>query len=145
MNGQACGAQLPLEAKACPNCGTLTPAYYAGSGASPHDPTIQAALGSSPYAVNALPPSTQYGSNPSDIPLQNPYNINTYEAPVPPPSQRPGKRIGIFVGLVVLVLLLISSSVFAWLKYSSANKVVVTTASTTAAAQHFTAKGPLQF
>ncbi len=155
MQCQACGAQLPSEAKACPNCGTLTPAYYANAGASAHDPTIPAVSGSSPYAMSAPPPSTQYGSNPYDRSSQSPYHVNPYEAPPPPPPQRPGNRIGIIVGVVLLVLLLIGGGVFALLQYSSASNAgaaaaratttahanATATASTIAALQNFTAKG----
>ena len=139
MQCQACGTPLPAEAKACPNCGTLTPAYYANSGASAHDPTIPAVSGSSPYAMSAPAPSTQYGSNPSDMSLHSPYTVNPYETPLPPPPQRPGNRIGIIVGVVLLVLLLIGGGVFAWLQYSSASNAAAAAAlATTTARAHAT-------
>ncbi len=151
MHCQACGTQLPSEAKACPNCGTLTPAYYANAGASARDPTIPAGSGSSPYAMSAPPSSTQYGSNPYDRSSQSPYHVNLYEAPLPPAPRRPGNRIGIIVGVVLLVLLLISGGVFALLQYSSARNaaaaaaLATTTAQANASAsvavQNFTAKG----
>lgn len=149
MHCQACGAQLPSEAKACPQCGTFTPAYYANAGASAYDPTLPAVSGSSPYALSAPPPPTQYGSNPYDMSLQSPYHVNPYEAPPPPPPQRPGNRIGIIVSLVLLVLLLIGGGVLALLQYASARNaaaaaaLATTTAhaSANAAVQHFTAKG----
>jgi Protein of unknown function (DUF3224) len=151
MHCQACGAQLPSEANACPNCGTLTPAYYANAGASAHDPTIPAGSGSSPYAMSAPPPSTQYGSNPYDRSLQSPYSVNPYEALPPPSPQRPGNRIGIIASVILLVLLLIGGGVLAWLQYTSARNaaaaaaLATTTAHATAsaivAAQNFTVKG----
>jgi hypothetical protein len=105
MHCQACGAPLPLEAKACPNCGTLTPAYYASSGASPHDPTQVSASGSSfDPSVAPLLPTTQYGSNPSDISLQSPYNVNPYIAPPPPPRKVSPIMLGIITALVLLVV-----------------------------------------
>ena len=102
MYCQACGAQLPSEAKACPNCGTLTSAYYADSGASPHDPTQAATSGSSLGARGvAPPPSTQYGSTP--------YEVNPYTPPPPPP---PRKVTPLILGiLIVLVLLIVGASV----------------------------------
>ncbi len=107
MHCPACGAQLPLEAKACPNCGTLTPAYYAGSGASPHDPTQVAASGSSFDPMVAPPlPSTQYGSNPQGESLQSPYDVNPYHvAPPPPPPRKVSPvMLGILAALVLLVV-----------------------------------------
>jgi type II secretory pathway pseudopilin PulG len=135
MDCQVCGMQLPAEAKACPNCGTLTPAYYTNAGASPYDPTTPAVSGSSPSVMSAPPPPTQYGSNPYDMPLQSPYHVNPYEALPPPPPQRPGNRIGIIVGVVILVLILIGGGVFAWLAYSSARNAAAATAQATATAQ----------
>ena len=135
MDCQVCGTQLPAEARACPNCGTLTPAYYTNSSASPYDPTTPAAPGSSPYGVSAPPPPpTQYGANPYDSPLQSPYPVNPYEVPTPLPPRRPGNRTGIIVGVVILVLLLIGGGVFAWLLYSS-NKTASVNAQATATAQ----------
>ena len=106
MHCPACVAQLPSGAKACPNCGTFIPAYYAGSDASPHDPTIPAESGSSPYAVSAPPPSTQYGSNPYQMSLQSPYDVNPYNVvPPPPPSRRVSPvMLGILTTLILLVV-----------------------------------------
>ncbi len=121
MDCQFCGTQLPAEARACPNCGTPTPAYYATSGASPYDPTIPAVSGSSLSVMSAsLLPPTQYGANPYPNSLQSPYPVNPYEAPPPPSPPRPGKRIGLIVGIVLLVLLLIGGGVLAWLRFSTA-------------------------
>jgi Protein of unknown function (DUF3224) len=137
MDCQVCGTQLPSEARACPNCGTLTPASYTNSGASPYDPTISAVSGSPPSVMSAPPPPpTQYGANPYDGSLQSPYPVvNPYEAPPPLPPRHPGNHIGIIVGVAILVLLLIGGGVFAWLLYSSANKAAAVTAQGTATAQ----------
>jgi len=106
MHCQACGAQLPSGAKACPNCGTRTPAYYANSGASPNDPTIPAASESSPSAVSAPLPSTQYGSNPyPNMSLQSPYDVNPYNAVPPPPPPR--KVSPVMLGILTAVVLLV--------------------------------------
>jgi hypothetical protein len=78
--------------------------------------------------------------------LQGPYPVNPYEAPLPPSPQRPGNRIGIIAGVVLLIL--IGGGVFAWLEYSSASNaaaLATTTAHVNAtasvAAQNFMAKG----
>ena len=121
MYCQVCGTELPSEARACPNCGTLTPASYANAGVSPDDPTIAAASGSPPSGMSAPPPPpTQYGANPYESSWQSPYPVNP-EAPPHLPPRRSGNRIGIIVGIVILVLLLIGGGVFAWLRFSSAN------------------------
>jgi hypothetical protein len=140
MNCSACGTQLPEGATHCPRCGAATPYYYSHARIAPDDPTVV----SSPDAVAPpLLPPTMYGS-PS---YQSPYEPSNVAplAPPPPSPQRPGNRIGIIVGVVLLVLLLIGGGVFAWLEYSSASKVAATLATTTASAsaagQHFTAKG----
>ena len=107
MQCQACGAQLPSEANACPNCGTRTPAYYANSGASPNDPTIPAESGLSPYAMSAPTlPSTQYGSNPQGASLQSPYDVNPYQVvpPPPPPRKVSLMMLGILTAVVLLVV-----------------------------------------
>ena len=64
MDCQVCGTQLPVQAKACPHCGTLTPAYYNNAGTLPHHPTTPAVSGASPAGMSAPPPPTQYGANP---------------------------------------------------------------------------------
>jgi hypothetical protein len=52
--------------------------------------------------------------------LQSPYPVNPYEAP-PPLPRRKGTRIGLIVGVVLLVLLLLGVGVFAWLRFSTAS------------------------
>jgi hypothetical protein len=140
MNCRACGTQLLEGAAHCPRCGAATPYYYSSTQAAPDDPTVVSS-----------PPPTGYGS-PS---YYNPYE--SYDAapsaPPPPSPQRPRNRIGIIVGIVLLVLLLIGGSVFALLQYAAARNaagaaaVATTTAQATATAsalaarQTFTAKG----
>jgi hypothetical protein len=144
MNCNTCGTQLPEGAANCPQCGTATPSYYSHARIAPNDPTVV----SSPYAdAQHPPPPPMYGS-PSHY---NPYESYDVGPPAPPPPspQRPGNRIGIIVGIVLLVLLLIGGGVFAWLEYSSARNAAVATttahtnatATASAAVQHFTAKG----
>ncbi len=121
MYCQVCGTELSAEARACPNCGTPTPASYANASASPYDPTIPSVSGSSPTVINTPPPPpTQYGANPYENYAPGPYPVNPYEAPPQVPPRRRGNRIGIIVGVVILVLLLLGGGVFAWLRYSTA-------------------------
>src|SRR5258708_36729204 len=111
MYCEVCGTQLPLGAKACPNCGTFTPAYYADSSFSPHD-SPQAASGSSFDALVAPPPSsTQYGTSQYDASLQNPYEVNPYTAPAPPPQPPREVSPAMLSILIVLVLLIIAVAI----------------------------------
>ncbi len=125
MQCRSCGTQLPEGVAFCPVCGALTPYRVSESGVAP--------------------PATDYGSPPYGVPPQNPYKpLNPYavplQAPLPPPPQRPGNRIGIMVGVVLLVLLLSGGGVFAVLQYASARNVAAA-ASASGAVQNFTAKG----
>ena len=148
MNCSACGTQLPEGAAHCPRCGAATPYYYSPTEAAPDDPTVV----SSPETVaQPPPPPSVYGSPPYQNPYE-PYHVAPL-APPPPSPQRPGKRIGLIVGVVLLVLLLIGGGVFAWLEYSAASNAAAAaavatttahataTASAVAALQNFTAKG----
>ncbi len=129
MYCESCGSPLPLEAKACPNCGTPTPAYHANSGASPYAPT-QAARSSFDAIVTPPPPSTDYGPNPYDVPLQSPRDVNPYTVPPPPPPPR--KVSPLILGiLAVLVLLIVGASVgFALLRNNQPRTVIAPTATT---------------
>ena len=142
MQCGSCGTQLPEGVAFCPACGALTPYRVSESGVAPYDLT---AVSSPTGAPLQAPPATDYGSSPYGGPPQNPYEpLNPYavplQAPPPPSPRRPGNRIGIIVGVVLLVLLLIGGSVFAWLGYSSARNAGAT-ASAIATSQNFTAKG----
>ncbi len=125
MNCNSCGANLPPGVQTCPRCGAPTP-YNAASPGSPsqYDPTVLAAP-SGPYsgagpAQYAPPPDNYtYGS-----PVPSPQT--QYGAPPPPPPQyqyapppQPGgfgappqqpkrrSRVGLIVGLVLLVVALL--------------------------------------
>ena len=118
MNCSACGTQLPDGAANCPQCGAATPYFYSQASVAPDNPTVV----SSPYAdARQPPPPTMYGSPSYETEAQssygsssfhNPYeSYKSYEvapsAPPPPSPKSPGNRIGILVGVVILVLLLI--------------------------------------
>ena len=92
MNCRACGTQLPLGATNCPRCGTASSYYYSTTEVGPDDPTV---VSSPDTVVQPLPP--------------------------PPSPLRPRKRIGVIVGIVLLVLLLIGGGMFAWLRFSIAS------------------------
>src|SRR5689334_8750925 len=113
MNCQSCGGPLPQDAQACPNCGTLTPAYYSTAGDSQAQTLSSAgARGMStapsgtpydtPYTEAAMP-RTDYGSNPYNQ-TANPYGTT---APPPPPNSK--KPLGLLVSAVVLVLVLLGA------------------------------------
>ena len=150
MQCNSCGSQLPVAVEYCPACGAVTPYNISASGVSPYDLTAAPSPSGAPLQA---PPATDYGSPPYGVPPpQNPYEpLNPYavplQAPPSPSPQRPGNRIRIIVGAVLLVLLLIGGGVLAWLGYSSARNAAApaaratTTASANAALQHFTAKG----
>ena len=106
-------AILPTQHAGLPQDGAL-PTQYGGS---PYQAPPQAPSGSQPYAEI---PQNPYSQNPYSTPSYAPYG-GAPPTPVPvPPIQpkRPGNRIGIIVGVVVLVLILIGSGVFALLSRS---------------------------
>src|SRR5437588_1566791 len=131
MYCQSCGTQLPPEAKACPNCGTLTPASYASFAASPHEPTYVSAPGSSfDPLVAPPPPSIQYGSTPYDMPLQSAYDGPPYKVLPPPPPPR--KVSPLILGiLIVLIVLIVGASVGVVLLRNNQVKTTVPPTATT--------------
>ena len=142
MNCSACGTQLPQGAANCPQCGATTPYSYSHASIAPNDPTVESSASTD---AQQPPPPGMYGSpsygaasqtsygSPSYQPLYEPYSVAPL-APPPPSPKRPGKHIGIIVGVVLLVLLLIGGGVFAWFEYSSARNAAAA-AQTTATAQ----------
>ncbi len=131
MNCSVCGTSLAPDVLYCPRCGTPTPANYASTGSSPNAPTVTPA---SPYGGAGS--YTDYGAQPyGTVPpaSTNPYDPYTPAPPpptgagaplyVPPPSTsytpyastpsappvppRPGNRLPLLIGGVLLVLLLI--------------------------------------
>src|SRR3989442_7692752 len=114
--------QTPSTPYATPPYGTTPPAQYAGppqeaplptlyAGPPPYEAAPQAPSGSQPYAAI---PQNPYSQNPYSTPSYTPYSAAPpTPAPVPPiQPKRPGNRIGIIVGVVVLVLILIGGGVF---------------------------------
>ncbi len=129
-----CGSSLAADVSFCPQCGTPTSSYYSESGASPYEPTAL----KPPSQI----PSTEYGSNPYGVPLQNPYEpFNPYAVPAPPPPPKRQRKssmlIGILSGIIVTVLILASVGAFVLLTKGAKNTPsgntslpTVTTAST---------------
>src|SRR5712692_2742891 len=117
--------QAPLTPYAAPPYRAISPTQYS---AQPYEPTTPAPAGSPPYEAE---PQNPYSVSPyapySSLPL-------TPTPPVPPPVQRWGNRIGIIVGVVVLVLILIGGGVFAFLQYSAARNAAAAHAQATATA-----------
>lgn len=109
-----CGSALAADMRFCPQCGTLTFSHSSNSGASLYEPTSLTAPSKTPAQI----PSTDYGSNPYGVPLQNPYEpLNPYETPLSPPPPLPSRRpkFGLLIGLVALILVLVSGGVFVFL------------------------------
>jgi Protein of unknown function (DUF3224) len=143
MNCRACGTPLPEGATHCPWCGAATPYSSAATEASPDDPTVA----SPPETAAPLRLPAHVSGSP---PYHNPYE--SYQAaplaPPPPSPQRRGKRIGLIVGAVLLILLLIGGGVFVWIEYATgsngaaaAQAHATATASAQARSQPFPAKG----
>lgn len=136
MNCRACGTYLPEGATHCPWCGSATSYSSATTEAAPDDPTVA----SSPEMAAPPPPPNVSGSSP----YQPPYELCQVAplAPPPPSPQRRGKRIGLIVGVV---LLLIGGGVFAWLEYAEASNAAKAFAvATTTAQAHTTATASAQ-
>ncbi|MBA2284374.1 MAG: DUF3224 domain-containing protein [Ktedonobacteraceae bacterium] len=117
MNCHACGTPLSQGEAHCSRCGAAT--SYSMTQAAPDDTTM-VSTSQNPY---------------------EPYQV-TQPPPPPPSPQRRGKRTGLIIGAVLLVLLLISVGAFVWHASSAGTPTVATaTVGTHAASQHFTAKG----
>src|SRR5579859_6110461 len=130
MNCRACGTPLPEGATHCPRCGAATSYSSATTEASPDDPTVA----SPPETAAPLRlPAHVFGSSPYHNPYE-PYQV-TPLAPPPPSPQRRGRRIGLIVGALLLVVLVIGGSVLAWRMYASANSAATSAVTTTATAQ----------
>lgn len=134
MNCNSCGANLPPGASVCPVCGAATPYNATGyGGSSPYDPTVQATpygtpprpsttYGAPPYGSPPPPPQSAnpYGgvSSPAQYPYgappvqQGDYGVQPpppqpYIQPQPPnPPPRRRSRVGLIIGIVLLVVLL---------------------------------------
>ncbi len=115
MNCRTCGAQLPVGAANCPQCGAATSFYSAATEAAPDDPTIAS-------SVEAVPP-----------PPPEPDSLAPRALRTPLPT-RSGKRIGLIVGALLLAVLLIGGGVFAWLAYASASNAATARAHASATA-----------
>jgi hypothetical protein len=118
------GATPPAPAGSPPYRATPA-AQYAGP---PYEPTTPAPAGSPPYGAA---PQNPYSASPyapySSLPL-------TPTPPSLPTVQRSGNRVGIIVGVVVLVLIVISGGVFAFLQYSAARNAAAAAAAAQATA-----------
>src|SRR5438132_348194 len=80
MKCSNCGTQLPPGAVACPMCGTPTPQYGFGSGATPYDPTIASSYNTHDTPLSATPPPAVHTTPQPTTTAnssQNPYPPNT--------------------------------------------------------------------
>jgi len=117
---------------ATPPYGTMPPTQQVGQtqdgalptqyGSPAYQVPLQAPAGSQPYADI---PQNPYSQNPYSTPSYAPYSgAPLTPAPVPPiQPKRSGSRIGIIVGVVVLVLILIGGGVVALLSRSGSKPV----------------------
>ena len=108
-----CGSALAADVNFCPKCGRPTSSSSLGAGISSDEPTSLASSLKNPVQI----PSTNYGSHPYGATLANPYEpLNPYETSLPPPPPpRRHVKLTLLIGLVVLVLVLVSGGVFAFL------------------------------
>jgi hypothetical protein len=99
----------------CLNCGEVAPDKTSEAGISSYDYTVASSPYAMPLQAPPPPPPTSYGSPTYGAPTQNPYQpLNPYDPYTPPmpPPRRKGK-IGLIIGIVVLVLILVSIGIFA--------------------------------
>ncbi|HEX6557553.1 MAG TPA: hypothetical protein VF026_32615 [Ktedonobacteraceae bacterium] len=126
MNCRTCGTPLPSGAANCPQCGAATSFSTAATAVAPDDPTIA----SSSEAM--APPPNPYGSPAYD----NPYaSAPALRAPGPPLPTRSGKRSGLLVGALLLVVLLIGGGVLMWRMDASTSNAATASVTATATAQ----------
>jgi len=129
MNCRTCGTPLPLGAANCPQCGTATPFYAAAMKVAPDDPTIASSF----ETVAPPPPPNPYGSAAYHVPHES--AALAPRAPGPPLPTRAGKRIGLIVGALLLVVLVIGGGGLAWRMYASESHAATAAGTTTATAQ----------
>ena len=125
MKCSACGMQLPAGVAYCPNCGTPTPVFYAPTGTEANNPTIASSAENTPPSPYTNYGSQQYGTqSPYEAPPPPPNSYNTPLPPVyypnkeqqvvPPPSTKPrSNRIGLIIGIIVLVLVILVGGILA--------------------------------
>ena len=149
MNCRTCETPLPVGAANCPQCGSVTSFYTETTSVAPDDPTIASSF---EKVASPLPTYTGLAG------YHNPYESAALapRAPEPPLSRRSARRIGLIVGVLLLVVFLIGGGVSAWLMHASASSAAATaavmatataqahvsaTASALAASQPFPANG----
>ncbi len=128
QNCSNCGAELPPGAAACPKCGALQ--YSFGTEAS--NPYAETAMASyKTDAAGAPEPATYYSDAPeprqatirampySSQPYGAPNNASSYPAPPSTPARSPYIRIGIIIGVSLLLLALIGGGIAAVLLLGS--------------------------
>jgi hypothetical protein len=142
MQCRTCGAPLPSGAAFCTNCGAATPYNLSGQaipGAQPAAPSQyqsnnEPLLSYNPVQFPPQPgqagiPPTVYGGPSYDAPTENDYAppppppFNPYGAPysptpgsfIPPgqPPRRQGPKVGLIIGIGVIVLLLVAGGIIA--------------------------------
>lgn len=136
----SCGNQVPEKVAYCPTCGAITSYSVSESGVTPYDYTsISPSSDASPKTPP--PPPTNYGSPPYEISQQNlytppnPYYVPTQLPPPPQPQPQPQRhiKIGLIIGLAILVLLLVGGGIFVLPMLTAKNAPPTNAATPTAA------------
>jgi hypothetical protein len=134
MQCRSCGTELSERAAFCPTCGVATLYNASGSGVPAYDSVAAPPPSGAPEYKSA----TDFATPPYGVPQQKPYTpVNPYEVPLPPPPPPPRSRrvkIGLLIGLGVLVPLLACVGGVALLSQLPQNSVQGTTTPTVSAA-----------
>jgi len=120
-----CGRSLAVDDNFCPQCGKPTSTSVIGSDTSSNNPTIPALPFKGAFKLS----STDYGSNPYSVTSSNPYEISPL-IPPPPPLYRK-KKLGILIGIGLLVLILVNIGAWGFFIRGTQNNARTTLATAT--------------
>ena len=120
-----CGRSLIPDDHFCPQCGKPISSSARGFAIPSNTPTIPAA----PFQNTPPMPSTDYGSNPYGVTASNPYDASSLKPP-PPPRPHRNRRLGILIGVGLLVLLL--GNISTWIVFIRGTQTNANTTSATA-------------
>ncbi|GAC1362702.1 MAG: hypothetical protein PVS3B1_27270 [Ktedonobacteraceae bacterium] len=121
MNCNSCRKPLPSGASVCPNCGTLTPAYYGASGTSADARTSPSGTPKAPVSLDANPYSSGLSNPYTSVPPPPPPPQYNTGAPAPESARPPKNRTAITMGASLLALILIGAGILIFLSRPAAN------------------------